>query len=340
MSLTKGEYKGTILSGMRPTGQLHIGHLSVLENWAALQNDYRCYFMVADWHALTTAFDDTTAIPTNTQNVLLDWLAAGLDPAKATIFIQSHVKEHGELALLLGMNTPLAWLERVPSFKDQIKQLGDQGKDINTYGFLGYPLLMAADILVYRADTVPVGEDQIPHLEFTREIGRRFNHLYQVDLFPDAKAKLAKIAALPGVDGRKMSKSYHNDIALSAPQADVEQKVRNMITDPARIRKTDPGHPEVCTVYTYQKIYNEGASQEIEAACRGGQMGCTDCKKSLAASINAKLEPIRQRRKYYEHNPQLVKEIVATGDAQARQAAGQTLALVRDAMHLNDAFSL
>lgn len=327
--------KGTILSGMRPTGPLHIGHLSVLENWAALQDDYRCLFMVADWHALTTAYEDTSCLPQYTHNVLLDWLAAGLDPEKASIFVQSHVKEHAELTLLLGMNTPLSWLERVPSYKDQIQQLGEQGKDINTYGFLGYPLLMAADILVYRADTVPVGEDQLPHLEFTREIGRRFNHLYNSDIFPDAKAKLAKIASLPGTDGRKMSKSYHNDIALSASQEQVWDRVRNMITDPARIRKTDPGHPEVCTVFTYQKIYNEATVGEIEADCKGGKIGCIECKKCLAAAINQKLEPIRERRAHYEMNPQKIKEIVQQGDEAARKEAVKTLELVRQAMHLS-----
>jgi len=333
MPTHKEKTEGTILSGMRPTGRLHIGHLSVLENWAALQENYRCFFMIADWHALTTAYDDTEKIPENIQRVLLDWLAAGLDPEKATIFVQYHVKAHAELTLLLGMNTPLSWLERVPTYKDQLIQLGDQGKDINTYGFLGYPLLMAADILVYRADTVPVGEDQLPHLEFTREIGRRFNHLYNVDVFPEAKAKLAKIAALPGVDGRKMSKSYHNDIALSATVQEVEEKVRAMVTDPARIRKTDLGHPEVCIVNKYQSIYNETALEEIQTACRAGQIGCTDCKKRLAVCINQKLEPIRQRRAYFEQNPQRLGKIISEGDAAACLEAEKTLELVRKAIH-------
>lgn len=333
MPIQKEKYQGTILSGMRPTGRLHIGHLSVLDNWAAMQDDYRCFFMIADWHALTTGYDDTEKIPENIRMVLLDWLAAGLDPEKSTIFVQSHVKAHAELTLLLGMNTPLSWLERVPTYKDQLQQLGDQGKDINTYGFLGYPLLMAADILVYRADTVPVGEDQLPHLEFTREIGRRFNHLYQVDVFPEAKAKLAKIAALPGVDGRKMSKSYHNDIALSASVQEVEERVRAMVTDPARIRKTDPGHPEVCIVNKYQSIYNENALKEIQTSCRAGQIGCTECKKRLAACINQKLEPIRQRRAYFEENPQLLDKILEEGDAAACLEAEKTLELVRKAIH-------
>jgi len=328
--------KGTILSGMRPTGPLHIGHLSVLENWAALQEDYKCFFMVADWHALTTAYEDTALIPEYINNVLLDWLAAGLDPTKSTIFIQSHVKEHAELSLLLGMNIPLSWLERVPSYKDQIQQLGKQGKDINTYGFLGYPLLMAADILLYRADTVPVGEDQLPHLEFTREVARRFNHLYKAEIFPEPQAKLARIPSLPGIDGRKMSKSYHNDIALRASAEEVWERVRNMITDPARIRKSDPGNPDICTVYTYQKIYNQDIVEEIAASCRGGQIGCIECKKRLAKTLNDKLDPIRERRAEYEQHPERIQDIISQGCKAAQEEAAKTLALVRQAMHLSE----
>lgn len=326
---------GIILSGMRPTGKLHIGHLSVLENWARLQEEYRCYYFVADWHALTTDYMDTSRIRENTRMMLLDWLAAGLDPEKCSIFVQSHVKEHAELTLLLGMNMPLSWLERVPTYKDQIVQLAKQGKDINTYGFLGYPLLMAADIIVYRANWVPVGEDQGPHLEFTRELVRRFNYLYEREVFPEPQPKYAKIATLPGIDGRKMSKSYHNDIAISATAEEVTAQVRNMVTDPARIKKTDPGHPDICIVSKYQEIYNEAEAPGIREACVAGQIGCVECKKRLAGCINAKLDPIRERRAHFEGQPELLNEIVAGGDAEARARAAETMEMVREAMRLS-----
>ncbi|MDX9871917.1 MAG: tryptophan--tRNA ligase, partial [Clostridia bacterium] len=233
--------KGVVFSGMRPTGRLHIGHWSVLENWVKLQEEYRCYFGIVDWHALTTSFENTSELQDNIRMMLLDWLAVGLDPEKSRIFVQSMVKEHAELHLLFSMIIPVSWLERVPTYKDQIQQLGLQGKDIATYGFLGYPVLMAADILVYRGDTVPVGEDQLVHLELSRELARRFNHLYQTDLFPEPQAMLAKVALLPGVDGRKMSKSYNNDIPIGATTQEITEKVQMMVTDPARIMKSDPG---------------------------------------------------------------------------------------------------
>ncbi|MDR1192764.1 MAG: tryptophan--tRNA ligase [Peptococcaceae bacterium] len=328
------EKKGIILSGMRPTGLLHIGHLSVLENWAALQKDYQCYYMVADWHALTSDYDDTSRLPAQREMMLLDWLAAGLEPENAVMFVQSGVKAHAELSLLLGMNMPLAWLERVPTYKDQIEQLGKQGKDIRTYGFLGYPLLMAADILVYRANLVPVGEDQGAHLEFSRELVRRFHHLYGREIFPEPLPLYAKIPSLPGTDGRKMSKSYHNDIPLSAPPALVTEKVKTMITDPARIRKTDLGHPEICSVSRYQSIYNEGQAAEIQSACRSGQIGCAECKKRLTERLNQKLAPILERRERYSQNPGWLREICADGNAKAGQAAAATMELVRAAMNL------
>ncbi|MDW7674292.1 MAG: tryptophan--tRNA ligase, partial [Bacillota bacterium] len=243
--------KGRILSGMRPTGKLHIGHLSVLENWVQLQKDYECFFTIVDWHALTTSFDDTNEIRKNRREMALDWLSAGIDYEKSVIFIQSDVKEHAELMLLFSMITPISWLERCPTYKDQVQQLGNQGKDINTYGFLGYPLLQAADILVYRADTVPVGEDQLPHLEMTREVARRFNFMFQNNLFPEPQAKLAKVSMLPGLDGRKMSKSYGNVIDLGMADTDLETQVRKMVTDPNRVKKNDPGDPKVCIVNTY-----------------------------------------------------------------------------------------
>jgi tryptophanyl-tRNA synthetase len=326
--------KGTIFSGMRPTGKLHIGHLSVLENWVKLQDEYTCFFGIVDWHALTTAFDSTDQIKKNIRLMLLDWLGAGLDPEKSPIFIQSSVKEHAELHLLLSMITPLSWVERVPTYKDQIAQLGSQGKDISTYGFLGYPVLMAADILVYRANTVPVGEDQLPHLEFTREIARRFNNLFDCSLFPEPQAKLSKIAMLPGVDGRKMSKSYNNDIPLGATSKEIWERVQMMVTDPARIKKSDPGHPEVCIVHTYHNIYSAMGIEDLRSDCRQGKIGCVECKKRLAKIIDEQLTPIRERRQYYEDKPELLKEILVTGTQKARAAALETLELVRAVMKI------
>lgn len=294
--------KGTILSGMRPTGRLHIGHLSVLENWAKMQNDYNCYFMVADLHSLTTKFDETENLPHDIRQMVLDWLAAGIDPVKSALFVQSAVREHAELHLYFSMSTPIAWLERCPTYKDQVAQFGKQGKDITTYGFLGYPLLQAADILVYLADTVPVGEDQIPHIEMTREIARRFNFLYKTDLFPEPKALLGRFPLVPGIDGRKMSKSYHNDIAISADSAEVKKQVNSMVTDPARIKRDDPGHPEVCIVHKYQEIYNNNLLEFIQKTCRSAERGCVNCKGELFEVVEAMLAPLRERRAKYEDN--------------------------------------
>ena len=326
--------KGIILSGMRSTGQLHIGHLSVLENWALLQEDYECFYMVADWHALTSDFDNTEGIEGFRRNMLLDWLAAGLDPERSSLFIQSHVKAHAELTLLLGMIIPIPWLERVPTYEDQIQQFAKQGKDIHTYGFLGYPLLMAADILLYRANLVPVGEDQGAHLEFSRELVRRFHHLYNTEIFPEPLPKYAKTATLPGTDGRKMSKSYHNDIALTASEAEVREKVRGMVTDPARIKKNDLGHPEVCVVFSYHMIYNEPQAQELKEACSQGRIGCVECKKKLAGLIDEKLAPIRDRREIYTRDAGLLDDIIAQGEAAAEVRAEETMALVRRAMRI------
>ncbi|MCR4442904.1 MAG: tryptophan--tRNA ligase [Peptococcaceae bacterium] len=327
--------KGVIFSGMRPTGRLHIGHLSVLENWVRLQEEYRCFFGIVDWHALTTSFESTAEIQDNIRTMLLDWLSVGLDPEKSPLFVQSQVKEHGELHLLFSMIIPLSWLERVPTYKDQIQQLGSQGKDISTYGFLGYPVLMAADILIYRADTVPVGEDQLAHVELCREIARRFNHLYGTDLFPEPQAKLARVSLLPGVDGRKMSKSYNNDIPLSASRDEILEKVQMMVTDPGRIKKTDPGKPEVCIVHTYQEIYNRGEVEEIRKACRAGETGCVACKKRLAAVLDDLLTPIRERRKYYESKPGMLREILLASAETARREAAKTLELARLAMNVS-----
>jgi tryptophanyl-tRNA synthetase len=326
--------KGVILSGMRPTGQLHIGHLSVLENWALLQQDYECFYMVADWHALTSDFDDTGGIEGFRKTMLLDWLAAGLAPEQSSLFIQSHVKAHAELTLLFGMIVPIPWLERVPTYKDQIQQFSKAGKDINTYGFLGYPLLMAADILLYRANLVPVGEDQGAHLEFSRELVRRFHYMYGTEIFPEPMPKYAKIASLPGTDGRKMSKSYHNDISLCAGTKEIGERVHSMITDPARIKKTDLGHPDVCVVHTYHTIYNESEEPEIREACCQGQIGCVECKKKLTGIIDAKLAPIRERREVYARDTALLDDIIAQGDAKAMARAEETMGLVRRAMRI------
>ena len=326
--------QGIILSGMRPTGRLHLGHYSVLENWAKLQQEYESYFFIADLHALTTAFDTPDEIQNNIKNLALDYLAAGLDPEKSAIFVQSQVKEHAELHLLFSMITPLSWLERVPTYKDQVNQFSKSGKDITTYGFLGYPLLMASDILIYRSTAVPVGEDQLPHLEFTRELARRFNYMYKTDIFPEPQALLSKIKLLPGIDNRKMSKSYHNDIALAATSDEIMAKVRQMVTDPARIKKTDPGHPDVCAVYTYQKFYNEAEQQEICESCKAGSIGCVACKKRLAAKLDEFMAPIRERREHFAAQPKLLQEVLADGREKAAKSAAETMRLVKEAMGL------
>lgn len=324
--------RGIILSGMRPTGSLHLGnYFGALDNWIKLQDEYRCYFMIADWHALTTGYEETSMISQNIHDLLIDWISAGLDPEKSVIFIQSHVKEHAELHLLFSMITPLSWLMRCPTYKDQLAQLKD--KNIATYGFLGYPCLQAADILAYKADTVPVGEDQLPHLELTREIARRFNYLYG-EIFPEPQPKLTKAKVLPGTDGRKMSKSYGNTIALSDSPEIVRQKVMSMVTDPARIKKTDPGHPEVCTVFAFHKIFNENEVPEIECACKEGKIGCVACKKNLADKMVNFLVPIYEKRISISQNKSYIKDIIDEGKKKASQVASLTLEEVRCAMKI------
>jgi tryptophanyl-tRNA synthetase len=325
--------KGTILSGMRPTGALHLGnYFGALENWVKLQDEYNCYFFVADWHALTTGYEDTTQVKNNINDLVVDWISAGLDPDKCTIFLQSSVLEHAELHLLFSMTTPLSWLYRCPTYKDQLNQMKD--KNITTYGFLGYPCLQAADILIYKADYVPVGEDQLPHLELTREIARRFNHMYD-EVFPEPDAILTKAKVLPGTDGRKMSKSYNNTIALSDSPDDIRRKVKTMVTDPARIRKDDPGHPEVCTVFSFHKIFNESEVSEIEEQCRAGKIGCVQCKKKLADKMIEHLEPIYKRRQNILKNPGMIKEIIHTGNENAKKVAQKTMEDVRKAMKID-----
>lgn len=324
-----------ILSGMRPTGSLHIGHLSVLQNWVALQEEYDSYFAIVDWHALTTGYEDKLDLKELSKEVALDWLSVGIDPEKSAVFIQSQVKEHAELHLLFSMFAPLSWLERVPTYKDQLQQLGDQGKDLHTYGFLGYPLLQAADILIYKANAVPVGEDQLPHIELTREIARRFNHLY-TPIFPEPQGLVGKAALLPGVDGRKMSKSYNNAISITASPQEINQRVRQMVTDPARIRKDDPGHPEVCVVHKFLSIYSSEVAR-IEQDCREGKIGCVACKKHLSQKIDEVLSPIRERRQYWEKDGK-VEKVLEEGADKARSYAAATIKEVREAMGLKNGY--
>jgi len=322
-----------VLSGMRPTGQLHIGHYSVLERWVGLQKEHQCYFAIVDWHALTTSYQDTSTIKGNIKDMLVDWLAAGIDPDKSNIFIQSAVHQHAELHLMFSMITSLSWLERVPTYKDQIKQLGEMGKDINTYGFLGYPLLQAADILIYRANLVPVGEDQLPHLELCREVARRFNHLY-APVFPEPEALLSEFKLLPGIDGRKMSKSYKNVITLAADSDEIKRRVNAMITDPARIRKNDPGNPDVCVVDKYHAIYLKDEHEETRRECKKGAIGCVQCKKMLMQVLDDFFMPIRERRNEILKRPKYLDEILETGAKRASKAAEATMSIVREAVRI------
>lgn len=321
-----------IMSGMRPTGRLHLGNLlGALSNWVELQHEYECYFSVADWHALTTDYQETDGRSDIIRQMVIDWLSAGLDPERSTIYVQSSVKEHAELHVLLSMITPVAWLERVPTYKDQQQQLAD--RDLSTYGFLGYPLLQTADILAMQAGYVPVGEDQVPHLELAREVIRRFNFIYRTRL-PEPQPLLNKYKLLPGVDGRKMSKSYGNSIGLAASEAEIKEKVQQMVTDPARIHKSDPGHPDVCVVAKFQQVFAEQGYSGLVEECRAGSIGCVACKKALIAALNDYLEPIRARRAKLEQQPELVDDVVAAGAERARRMAEETMGIVRRAMSL------
>jgi tryptophanyl-tRNA synthetase len=326
------EERKRILSGMRPTGRLHLGNLhGALENWVQLQDRYECYFFVADWHALTTDYASPEAIRDNTWDMILDWLSAGLDPQLSTLFIQSDIKEHAELYLLLGMITPLAWLERNPTYKEQQQQL-DQ-KDLATYGFLGYPVLQAADIIIYRANGVPVGKDQLPHIELTREIARRFNFMYKSEIFPVPDGLLTESPVLPGLDGRKMSKSYGNCIFITEPEKEITEKISKMMTDPQRIRRHDPGDPEISPVFAYHKLYSSPEEiAEVAEGCRTAGIGCVDCKKILIRNVISRLAPIREKRLELEKRIGEVKEIIAEGDNKARREAGITMDLVRRAI--------
>lgn len=329
------EARKRVLSGMRPTGKLHLGNLhGALDNWLALQEEYECFFFIADWHALTTEYANPQPIRQNTWDVMLDWLSVGIDPQKSTLFIQSGVKEHAELHVLLSMITPVPWLERNPTYKEQQQQMAQ--KDLSTYGFLGYPVLQAADIVVYRAHGVPVGKDQLPHLELAREIVRRFNFLYKREIFPEPQALLTEYPVLPGTDGRKMSKSYNNCIYISDEAKSVRQKVMTMITDPQRKRRTDRGNPNVCPVFDLQRIYSTSEEQsEIVDGCTTATIGCVDCKKILLKNLEIKLSPIRERHRRLEGRMSEVYEIVRDGIDRAQREASETMELVRESMGIN-----
>ena len=318
----------TIVSGMRPTGRLHLGHLhGALKNWVRLQKDYRCYFFVADWHALTTDYAAPQGVRQSGIEMVADWLAVGLDPKRSVIFRQSAIKEHAELHLLLSMITPLPWLERNPTYKEQMREV--EGKDLATYGFLGYPVLQAADIVMYKGNKVPVGVDQAPHVELTREVARRFNHVF-AEVFPEPQARLTEIPKVPGTDGRKMSKSYGNAIYLSDPPDVVRAKVRPMVTDPARKRRTDPGNPDVCPVFDLHRIFTPTADREYVAhGCRTAGIGCLDCKDVLLKHLEPALAPIREGRRAFAEKPDRIVEIVHTGSARARRVAEATMGEVR-----------
>lgn len=325
--------KKRILSGMRPTGPLHLGNLhGALSNWVNMQEQYDCFFFIADWHALTSDYEDTGNISKYVRNMLIDWLSAGLLPDKSTLFIQSRIKEHAELFLILSMITPVPWLERNPTYKDQIVQLDN--KDLSTFGFLGYPVLQAADIIMYKAYGVPVGVDQVPHVEITREIARRFNYFYG-DVFPEPESILTQTPKILGTDRRKMSKSYNNAIFLSDSPDEIGAKVSKMLTDPQRARKSDPGDPDVCNVYEFHKLYSDKQTVErINQECRTAEIGCVECKEIMARHLINALEPMREKRAYYETRPQLVDDIIEDGCEKARKVARQTMAEVKAAIKL------
>ncbi|MBR9985937.1 MAG: tryptophan--tRNA ligase [Desulfosarcina sp.] len=327
--------KKRILSGMRPTGPLHLGNLhGALNNWVGMQDEYDCFFFIADWHALTSDYENPGAITGYVKEMMIDWLSAGLDPEKSTLFVQSLVPEHAELFLFLSMITPVPWLERNPTYKDQIVQI--ENKDLSTFGFLGYPVLQAADIIMYKANGVPVGVDQVPHVEITREIARRFNFLYG-DVFPEPEAILTQTSKILGLDRRKMSKSYNNAIFLSDTPNEIEKKVSQMITDPQRMRRSDPGNPDVCNVFEFHKIYSDRKTWEaIDPQCRNAEIGCVECKKIMAKNLIQAMEPLHERRAHFKAKPERVKEIIAIGSEKARAVAGKTMAQVRAAIRIKD----
>jgi tryptophanyl-tRNA synthetase len=322
-----------IVSGMRPTGRMHLGHLhGALLNWKKLQEDFDCFYFIADWHALTSEYAKTDIIRESTYDILIDWISMGLDPEKSTFFVQSDIKEHAELYLIYAMITPLPWLERNPTYKEQLKELTQ--KDLYTYGFLGYPVLQAADILMYKANGVPVGEDQAPHVELTREIGRRFNHLYG-EVFPIPDVILTPTSKILGMDRRKMSKSYGNAIFLSDSDQIIDQKVSQMITDPQRMRRADPGNPDICNVYSFHEIYTDPETvARVDRECRTAEIGCVECKKIMAEGLKKALDPIREKRRALESDMERLRAIVRDGNERARSIARQTMAEVREAVRI------
>ncbi len=322
-----------VVSGMRPTGKLHLGHyFGVLKNWLELQNQYRCFFFIADWHALTTEYQDPKILRQACRDILLDWLAAGLDPKRCTIFLQSRVPEHAELHLLLSMLTPISWLERVPSYKELKNELKD--RDLSTYGFLGYPLLQTADVAIYNAHLVPVGQDQVAHLELSREVLRRFNHLYG-ETFVEPQPLLTPSPKVPGLDGRKMSKSYGNAIYLSDDEAAVRKKMGDAVTDPARIRKSDPGNPDICNVFDYHRLFSPPELvSRVNLQCRDAEIGCVEDKKLATENLLAFLRPIQERRRALEADPKRLEEILEAGAAEARKIAQEHLKRVYERMGL------
>jgi tryptophanyl-tRNA synthetase len=325
--------KKRVLSGMQPSGLLHLGNLmGALDNWRKLQDEYECYYFIADWHALTTQYADTSKVRTFIREMIIDWLAAGIDPEKSVIFQQSRLPEHAVLHVLLSMITPLPWLERVPTYKEKIEQVQD--KDLHTYGFLGYPVLQAADILIYKADFVPVGIDQLPHLELTREICRRFNAFYG-EVLPEPQPLLTQYPKLLGTDGRKMSKSYNNTINLSDSPGEITKKIMAMVTDPARVRRQDPGNPDVCPLFALDRIFAPKEwCDHVDVECRRAGIGCVDDKKELLKHLLAYLKPIQDKRKELSADPGKIAGIIAEGSAKARALAQKTLAEVNEAMKL------
>jgi len=324
--------KKRILSGIRPTGPLHLGNLhGALKNWVKLQDSYQCFYFIADWHALTTEYENPGNIIPYTKDIITDWLSVGLDPERSVIFIQSRIKEHSELFLLFGMLVTISRLERVPSYKEFQEQTG---RELCNYGFLGYPVLQSADILMYRAHGVPVGEDQVPHIELTREIARRFNTLYQ-PIFPEPEAILTPVPRVPGTNGRKMSKSYNNAVYLSDPPELVEQKLKTMITDPARKRRSDPGDPEKCPVWDFHKIYTSAETHQwVMKGCSSAGIGCLECKAKVIEKALEELKPIQEKRAYYQSHPQEIEQVIDKGCEQARRFAQETMRMVREAIKI------
>ncbi len=325
--------KKRIVSGMRPTGKMHLGHLhGALLNWKRLQKDYDCFYFIADWHALTSEYANPDIIKESTRDIVMDWISVGLDPEICTLFIQSDIKEHAELYLIYSMITPLPWLERNPTYKEQLKELTQ--RNLNTYGFLGYPVLQAADILMYKANGVPVGEDQAPHVELTREIARRFNFLYG-ETFPEPEVILTPTSKLLGLDRRKMSKSYGNAINLTDTEKEIDGKVMRMITDPQRARKADPGNPDVCNVFSFHEIYSEkDLVSRINRDCRVAEIGCVECKRAMAENLKKGLAPIKARRRELEADVRHVDDIIREGNERARSIAAKTMETVREVVKI------